>query len=235
MRRAATVICLGLAILLAIPLASDSVVSYYRRWQASKLLATVRGLHPGVTTESQSRAALKPFFRYEERSDLERAGKPVSEIYYQFYNGTDWTSSLAYHLRFLPFRITLPWTRFAINLDFVDGFLAEIHISEMQEDQPGYVHPNGVSVSILSTRLGEPPGSPFYGLPTADFNGYSEHPQDTRGLDEKGNWNGFICCHERFITLDERATPAQLSQSLNFQLHCLTSYLRCKDDREILP
>jgi hypothetical protein len=171
MRKAATAISLGLVILLAIPLASDSVVSQYSRWRASKLLATVRGLRPNVTTESQARAVLKPFSRHEATSERRREGIVVREIDYQFYNETEWTSSLAYHLRFLPFRITLPWTRFAVNLEFVDGSLAEINISEMQEDQPGYPHPNGASVSILSTKLGALPRSP-YGPLSADFNGY---------------------------------------------------------------
>jgi hypothetical protein len=234
MRKAATVISLSLVILLAVPLASESVVSHYRRWQATKLLATVRGLHPGTTTEAQARAALKPFSRYEERSDQQREGIVVRQVYYQFHNSTEWTNSLAYHLRFLPLRITLPWTLFTMHLDFVDGFLAEIHITEMQQDQPGYPHPNSASVSILSTRLGPLPRSPF-GPPPADFNGYSEHSQSTGGVDQKGNWTGFNCCHARFVEMDERATPAQLSQSLNFQLHCLTSYLRCRDDRQILP
>ncbi|HEX9201478.1 MAG TPA: hypothetical protein VF865_18115 [Acidobacteriaceae bacterium] len=234
MRKAVTAIGLSLAILLAIPLASESVVSHYRRWQAYKLLATVRGLRPGVTTESQARAVLKPFFRYEETSEQRRNGIVVREIFYQFYNVTDWTSSLAYHLRFLPFRFTLPWTRFAMNLEFVDGFLAEIHIGEMQQDQPGYIHPTAASVSILSTRFGALPRSPWGPVP-AGFKGYSEYSQNTAGLDEKGNYTGFTCCYERFINLDERATPVQLSKSLNFQLHCLTSFLRCKDDHEILP
>jgi hypothetical protein len=68
MRKAVTAIGLALAFLLAIPLVSGSVVSYYRRWQASKRLAIVRGLHPGTTTEAQARAALKPLSRYEEKS-----------------------------------------------------------------------------------------------------------------------------------------------------------------------
>jgi hypothetical protein len=34
---------------------------------------------------------------------------------------------------------------------------------------------------------------------------------------------------------DGRPIPVQFSQSLNFQLHYLTSFLRCKDDRQILP
>jgi len=234
MRKPATVIGLSLVILLAIPFAIQLVVSHYRRWQASKLLATVRTLHPGYTRESEARAALSPFSRYEETSERQRGGLVIREIDYQFNNVTDWTSSLAYHLRFVPFRFTLPWTRFAVSFEFVDSVLAEIHIGEMQQDQPGFIHPNAASVSILSTRVGALRGSP-YGSPPADFNGYSEHSQNTAGLDEKGDYNGFTCCYERFIKLDERATPAQVSKSLNFQLHCMTSFLRCKDDRHILP
>lgn len=235
MRKVATAIGLSLAILLAAPLASESVVSHYRRWQASKLLATVRGLHPGTTTEPEARAVLKPFSRYEERSERRREGILVSETYYQFYNsGPDWTNSLARLLASIPVRITLPWTRFSVSLDFVDGLLAEIHISEMQEDQPGYPHPNAATVSVLSTRVGALPRSPYGPLP-ADFNGYSEYSRSSGGLDQNGNLTSFRCCYERSINIDERATPAQLSQSLNFQLHCLTSFLRCKDDREILP
>jgi hypothetical protein len=104
----------------------------------------------------------------------------------------------------------------------------------MQEDIPGLIHPNGARVSILSTRLGALPKNP-YGPLDADFNGFSEHTQSTGGLNEKGTFNGFTCCHERFIQLDERASLAQRSQSLNFQLHCMTSFWRCKDDRAILP
>jgi hypothetical protein len=93
-----------------------------------------------------------------------------------------------------------------------------------QEDVPGLIHPNAVTVSIFSSQLDD-----------ADFNGFSEHSQSTSGLNEKRDQNGFTCCHQRFIQLDERASRAQYLTSLNFQLHCLTSFLRCKDDREILP
>ena len=234
MRKATIAIGFALAFLLAIPLASQSVVSHYRRWRASKLLATLRGLHPGITTESQANAALIPFSSYEERSHRQRNGIAVNEIDYQFYNTTEWIGSLAYHLSFFPFRITLPLTLFTVHLDFVDGLLAEIHITEMQQDHIGYPHPNGAKVSIYSNRLGSLPRSPYGPLP-ADFNGYSEYSQSTGGTDEKGKWTGFSCCYERSIQVDERATPAQLSRSMNFQLHCLTSFLRCKNDRQILP
>jgi hypothetical protein len=123
MRRAATAIsCLSIP---CGPFQSDGREPL-SCWQAAKL-ATVRGFHPGTTTEAQARAALKPFTRYEERSDQQREGIVVRQVYYQFHNSPEWTNSLAYHLRFLPLRITLPWTLFTVHLDFVDAFFAEIH------------------------------------------------------------------------------------------------------------
>jgi len=234
MRKLATAIGLSLAILLVVPLASETVVSYHRRYEASKLLAVVRRLRPAVTTQTQAQEQLKSFSRFEQVSDLRREGVAIHELDYEFLNGTNWSDSLAYHLRFVPFRLTLPWTRFVVNLEFVNGMLAEIDVGEMQVDQPGYLHPNGASVLIVSSQLGALPGNPWGSL-DAGFNGYYEHSQQTAGLDEKGNFNGFTCCYERFIRLDDRASERQFSQSLNFQLRCLTSFLRCKNDREILP
>jgi hypothetical protein len=189
-------------------------VSYYRRWQASRLLEVVRQLHPGTTTEVQSRALLKPFAEYEVISDQQHAARDL--VQYDFIHSA----------RLHPLRFTLPWTLFTVNIEFIDGLVARMDVTEMQEDHPGYPHSNSVSVSIYSNRLCPLP---------ADFNGYSEHSRSTGEIDSKGNWTGFECCHARFIKLDERATPAQLSRSLNFRLSCMTSFVRCKDDRQILP
>jgi hypothetical protein len=202
-------ICLALVFLLSIFFGSKLGVSYYRRWKASKLLAVIRQFHPGTTTEAQVRTALKPFANYEMEADRQRDNRSNNEVDFAFENSPP-----------------LPWTRFFSRIDFVDGLVAEIYLSEMQVDHPGYPHPNGASVTIYSNRL--------HSLP-ADFSGYSEASHSTGGVDTRRNWTGFECCHERIVRLDERATPAQLSRSLNFQLHCLTSFLRCNDDRQILP
>ena len=201
-RKGAIVVCLVLAFVLVAFFGSRLGVSYYRRWQASRVLAVVRQFHPGTTTEAEARTALKPFARYEEDSG-------VNELGFVFENSPP-----------------LPWTRFSIYIDFLGGSVAEVHFTEMQVDHPGFPHPNSASVTIYSNRLRPLP---------ADFNGYSESSRTTGGVDPQGNWTGFICCHARSIKLDERATPAQLSRSLNFRLSCMTSFVRCKDDRQILP
>ncbi len=204
MRKAAIAISLSIAFLLLIFFGSKLGVSYYRRWQASKLLAVVRQFHPGTTTEAEVRTALKPFAGYELEAD-----RSSNDIDYAFENSPP-----------------LPWTRFSVSIEFVNGLVAEIHLLEMQVDHPGYPHPNSASVTIYSNRLCP--------LPT-DFVGYSDGSHSTSGVDSQGHWTGFECCHARTIRLDERASQTPFSRSLNFQLHCMTSFLRCKDDRQILP
>jgi hypothetical protein len=199
---------------LILVLASGSLlsVSYYRRWEASKLLAVVRQLHPGVTTEVQARALLTPF----AQSGSGRQTDAHSFVQYQFSNTSGWN----------PLQLILPWTLFEVNIEFAHGAVGRIDVTEMQEDHRGYPHPNSVSVSIYSSQLQPLP---------VDFKGFSEYSRSTGQVGTKGNWTGFECCHERFIKLDERATPVQLARSLNFRLSCMTSFIRCKDDRQILP
>jgi len=233
MRKTVTAISLALVLLLLAPLVCEVAVSHYRRWQASKLLATLRDLHPGATTEVQARAALKPFSRYGQPFEQDRDGIKVHKVDYQFYNLPEWIGSLLRPLN-LPFRIGLPWTFVEVELAYMDSSLAEIRIIEMQEDQPGYPHPNSASVSIYATQFEALPNGTHGRLPE-NFQGYWEYSRSSGSLDEKGNLTGFTCCHARFVELDERATSTQREQSLNFQLHCLTSILRCKDDRQLLP
>jgi hypothetical protein len=236
MRVKRVAICIGLisALLLVVPLASEVTVSHYRRWHASRLLSALREIRPGTTSEEEARAALMPFSAYEDGSATRRTGTVSNQLEYQFYNSPEWVNSLAYHLRFIPIRITLPWTMFEAHLDFIDGLVAGIHIVEMQEDQPGFPHPNSASVSLLSNRTEQIASSPWGQVPE-NFNGYWEYSRSTGQEAQNGKFTSFSCCHARFITLDERATANQRSQSQNFQLHCMTSFLRCNDDRQILP
>ena len=206
MRKAVIAIVFAFAILL-IFLGGELSLSFFHRWQASKLLAVVRQFQPGITTEAQARSGLKPFARYETE-DAPASGD-VKAVALSLENSP-------------PF----PWTRFSVQIDFVGGLISEINALEMQVDKPGYPHPNSASVTEYSNRL--------HPLPP-DFTGYSESSRTTGGVDTEGRWTGFICCHAREIRLDERATPAQLSRSLNFRLSCMTSFTHCKDDRQILP
>jgi len=206
MRKVIVTSLISALLLLSLFYGGSLTVSYYRQWQASKLLAVVRQIHPGATTEAQSRILLEPFAKY-------RTDSSNSVLEFQFAN-------------FLPPPIPVPWTLFIAHFEFADGLLAQIHLTEMQVDHPGYPHPNSASVSIYSNRLRSSP---------ADFSGYSESSRTTGSADSQGKWTGFECCHARFIMLDERATPAQYSRSLDFRLSCMTSFVQCRGDRQILP
>lgn len=232
--RAAVILTLALAFLLALPLVSYFAVSVYRRHQVSRLLATLRTFTPGQTTEAQARAALHPFSQDEYPYERNGDHRPADRIDFIFYNRAEWTNALRQRLTFLPNRIWLPWTLITISVSFQQRLLSELHITEMQEDIPGMLHPNAASVTIRSIRFAPPQRSPYGPTPT-DFNGFSSQFQSTGQHDVNGKWTNFTCCYRRHILLDERATPAQHRDSLNFQLRCMTSYTKCKDDRAILP
>lgn len=212
--RRTIVISASAALAIVLSFVSLLSVTYYGRWEASSLLSVVRQFHPGTTNEVQARALLKPFAKYAVSSDQQNDPRNLAQ--YDFMNTAKWN----------PLRFVLPWTLVTVNIEFVSGRVARIDVTEMQADHPGYPHPNSASVSIFSSQLcPSPPG----------FNGYSEYSRSTGGVDERGSWTGFECCHARFVRLDERATHDQLSRSLNFRLSCMTSFIRCKDDRQILP
>jgi hypothetical protein len=211
--RRAIVFCVVSACVALLYWGSYVGVSYYRRWQASRLLVIVRQFHPGLTAEAEALSGLKPFASY-------RVGPvdtgDVGEVSYEFVNSVRW----------LPAKLRFPWTLFIVTVEFRSGLIARISISEMQAEHEGYPHPDSATVYIYSGRL--------YSLP-AGFNGFSEYTQSTGQVDSRGRWTDFKCCHARFVRLDERATPNQLSESLNFRLSCMTSFIHCKDDRQILP
>src|SRR5258708_22710606 len=102
-RKVAIAIGLTLAFLLTAFFGRTSGISYYRRWQASKLLAVIRQFDPGTTTEAQARAALKPFADYEVKAERQHEAGSVNEVEYAFENS-----------------FPLPWTRFSVDINFAN-------------------------------------------------------------------------------------------------------------------
>lgn len=234
-RRRWTFVLTGVFLAFFVVLAATTLLpAWQARHRAATLLVALRELHPGVTTEAQARARLMPLARYAESFADQKADGHVKEVSYSFYN---MGQSGSFAGRVLPvtsaLRVNLPWTLFEVAIRYQDGILSEIHIVEMQEDFVGGPHPNSASTTILSTRFGQQ----LRYIPSldSDFKGYAVYARSTGATDANGNWTGFSCCHARFVTLDERATPTQHADSLNFQLHCLTSWRRCRDYRKILP
>jgi hypothetical protein len=149
-------LCGSLALILLLVSASIAR-TYYLRWQASKLLAVVRTLYPGVTSEAQAREALKPFVKFESHSGRDQYDSSASTVDYTFYRfskpeqavvafSLDW-------LHFCPF--FLRWTLFEVDLQFSQGYLSKVGVSEMQEVSLGEVHVHAATVDIVSRRFEE--------------------------------------------------------------------------------
>jgi len=235
LRRTIVAACITLLILISIPVASIAWTAWHARWQASRLLTCVRLLHPGTTTEAQARQILKPLAKYEVHYEHRAKPDPIQASQYSFVNTPSWERVFGIIVpeSWLPHLPIPRWTRFSADINYSDGLIAELFVDEMQEDDSG-PHPDGSSVDIRSTRFedNENNGS-FWGRLPQNFTGYSRHARNTRALDNTGNLTSVRCCDEEFITLDERATPDQLADSLNFQLSCLTSVFRCDVPRKI--
>lgn len=227
MRKAVTITGITIAALFLCSFGDAFVVANYHRYQASKILTVLHTLHPGITTQAQAQEALRPFSPYRQTYESQLPEETANTATYTFDNSPSTTIASLEMMRSIPFRILYRWALFSVELRFKSGYLAEIKIVEMQQDHPGYPHPNGVSVRMTSSKL---TGSSF-----PDANGYYEHSSNTFSVDEKGNPTGFTCCYKRTIEMDERATVDQTAHALNFQLQCMTSFIGCKNDRQILP
>jgi hypothetical protein len=95
-----------------------------------------------------------------------------------------------------------------------------------------YAAPMMITTTIFSSHVGQQLS--VVPSPPSDFTGFSTFSGGTVHTGADGKLTVF-CCHERWIMPDKRATPIQLADSLNFQLYCLTSWRRCKNDRYVLP
>jgi hypothetical protein len=221
-----------IAVIAVLYLAMIYIPAWHARYEASRLLAALHEIHPGTTSEIDARALLLPLARYEDTYGKSNDNRVVQ---YGFVNISRLFGRVAGFLpRFWQEHVLLPDTLFLVTVTYQGGLTKEVHVIEMQDDFPGNPHPNSASTTILSNHMGKGVNLITQSSPE-DFTGFSMHKQSTRGYDEAGKATSFECCRERFITLDERATPAQLTDSLNFHLYCMTSWRRCKDDRAILP
>jgi hypothetical protein len=212
--------------------ASEMGVAWYRRWQASRILACVNQMRPGVTTEAQARAELARFAKYEW-SCTNKGDDPASSATYSIYNQAEWQWRLLSHLpNGWADHVWLRWAMFEVSVDYREAYLAGFRMIEMQQDLPGFPHPNSASVDVLTSQF---EGRIYYRDGPDGASGYSVHSSSTGEVGVNGKMTNFVCCHERFITVDERASAAQVAASENFQLRCMTSFRHCRSDRDILP
>jgi hypothetical protein len=231
-RKVVIVILAVITASILLPAASIVVTSWQRRIEAARLLACARQLHPGVTTQAQALAALSPFNRFILHGHEGYSGQPsIQRDDYWIDNYPKWVFDVAPHF---PDRLNehlwfLPYSAFSVTPHFENGSLTLLEFKELQENR-GNAHPYVARVKILSTST-ESDSSDV----DRDFTGYKYAPYEQAKLDNEGKQVGSSWIIREYVTLDERATPKQFDNALNFRLSCLTSLLGCHDARKLLP
>jgi hypothetical protein len=222
-----------LVFLAIVPLFSILVTSWYSRWEATRLLASARLLRPGAT-EAETRKALSQFDRYlspgQEWTMAGHTSRRVTRDSYEISSYPRWTGWAA---SYLPFWINeriwfLPNTNFSVSPRFENGELVLLEFREWQ-DHRGDAHPYAAIVRVFSTNTEK--GAPE--LPD-DFTGFGVSPYEEAMFGANGKQIGSSWISRVYVTLDERASPAQFPESFNFHLDCFTSLRGCHDARKIL-
>ena len=218
------------AVLALIPAFSFLAARWHSRRDASRLLACARELHPGITTEAESRKALSAFSWYHVKGQEWIFDHPVAaRDSYEIFNYPDWVHGVALHL---PDWVNehiwfLPITGFSVSPRYQNGELVLLEITETQLGRDDTYYAATVRVLSTSTEKDEPE-LPF------SFSGFDVNPTHPVLLDEKGKRIGPPLIGRERVTLDERASHEQFVQAFNFRLSCLTSLLGCHGAREIL-
>jgi hypothetical protein len=188
-------------------------------------------IHPGITTEVETRKALSHFDEYLFHGQERLLDRPtVTRDSYSISNYPNWVMELAPHLPAWANNPIwfLPYTTFSVSPRFENGQLVLLELRELQDHRDD-IHPFAAIVRIYSTSSEQ--GDPA--LPNS-FTGFSVSPYEEGEFDASGNQIGSTWIVREYVTLDERASAEQLADSYRFHLNCLTSLFGCHDARKIL-
>lgn len=226
MRRWKKVVAGVLLVVVGVPLLFAGVLygcEWNYRWRAGQLLAAVRSFKPGVTTQAEYMDAVLPlqghFFQVTEGNGTSMAALPGA---YSVGNRPEWAEKLAGDwisngLWLGDRAIFAPETSFAVMPHFEGAMLADLRLKEEQGDG----HPIGAFVTLTARRYEKPLGAGW-----ADYNaGYSMQQMD---------WKPGGAVWEYHVSLDERASQAELNQALDFRFRCFTDFTGCGDARKYL-
>lgn len=230
-RKIAATLAAVLVVVALVPPVSILVTSWHSRWEASRLLAYAKLLHPGTATEAETRKALSPFNRYLLHGEEWIPGHPsVTRDSYDISNYPVWVFRVAPHL---PNWVNehswfLPYTSFSVSPRFQNGELVLLEFSETQHRKDD-IHPCQATVRVFSTSTEKAEPELQDG-----FAGFQVSPIHEVLFDDNGKRIGSPFIGRTYVALDERASQEQFSRSFNFHLGCLTSLLGCRDARDIL-
>jgi hypothetical protein len=215
MRRWAKVVARVFVVVVAVQLVfagATYVNAWYARWRAGRLLAVLKTMIPGVTTEADYLRAVKPWQDLGEQQDKVHPGEV------EVSNQPRWVYCYG-TLRALCYVVMVPMpigTFFDPIPVFTNGKLAYLGIKEGQE--PMSWRSSVVTQIYSKSYEGTDPEL------TMPFDGYAVSTGG-RGL------TGYFLTD---VTLDERATPAERDSALDFSFKCFTTYRTCRDSAQFL-
>ena len=226
-RKIVLVLCLAM---IAVPLLFSATMyasAWYYRIQAQRLLACVRSLQPGITTEAESHRLLRPVqghLLWDRRITSERPFVVTEE--YQLANSPSWMNFVFMHtpdpLRgFIGGHLMLDGAMFDASEEFKGGILSTLKVVEMNA-MPG----SGRPCAALAT---------IYGGQTADdaSSGYLVRSQRLEENMEGWSIAGPIVFRED-VFVDERGTATQHRKALDFHPECFTAMRGCRDALHML-
>lgn len=215
MRRWAKVVARVLVVVVAVQLVFAGAMyanAWYARLRAGRLLAALKTMTPGVTTEADYLRAVKPWQDLDEQQDTVHPG------YAEVSNQPRWVYCYG-TLRALCYVVMVPMpigTFFNVFPTFTDGKLTYLNIREGQE-------PMSWRSSVLTQIYSKSYESTDPEL-TMPFDGYLVSPAG------QGVTKYFLSV----VTLDERATAAERDSALDFSFKCFTTYRTCRDGAQFL-
>jgi len=215
MRRWAKVVARVLAVVVAVPLLFAVVMyanAWHQRGRAERLLAVIKTMTPGVTTEAEYMNAERPLH------GLEYWGGNPGDLSISNFPNWNWLNkvcegdSTALVCRFMIWIMPVG-TMFRVIPLFADGKLKYLGLWEGQSP----LRYRCCALVMFYARGYENSASE---LPD-NFDGYSVSP-----------WEGSMWLTT--VKLDERATPAERDSALDFSFKCFTTYRTCRDGAQFL-
>ena len=229
MRKLRKIVLVLCAAMIAVPLVFSATMyasAWYYRIQAQRLLACVRELQPGFTTEAESHRLLRPVegcLLWDRRVTSERPFVVREE--YQVPNSPSWMDFVFRHtpdpLRgFIGRHLMLDWALFGVLQEFKSGVLSKLYVYEMSD---GVGHPFSAHATIYAGQATD----------RGEFDGYLVRSTPLM-TDTEGRPLARPTLFREDVFVDERGTVAQRRKALGFHLECLTAIRGCHDAALIL-
>jgi hypothetical protein len=192
--------------------------AWKQRLLAGKLLAAVRTMQPGVSTQTEYEASLRPLAKHALEISQQGADGRYKELPGGYYvsNLPAWVDIAINRVVWMR-KFETRGVYFAVKPEFQDGILSNLN---MEETQTASGHPPGATVRVRSMK---------YRDISSDY------------LDENGGYlfqsmqvGDGTPTWEQFVTLDERATPSEREAAMNFNFACFTAIHNCMDGGKML-